>query len=496
MKLSDTFRFNFSYVVALLHIALFTYAAVSKVLEFQKFQIQIGQSPLLSAFAGPVSYGVVIVEIGLSVLLMLPKYRLTGLYGSFVIMTMFSAYIFIMLNFSYFIPCSCGGILQKMNWTEHLLFNLFFVILSGFAIVLFSKNRIVYGYLTISFISAASSITVLFLLSEDIIKHRNTFVRRIPDQVRKTYDTDLKFNSYYFAGTSNGKIYLGNVTAPLLLTEIDTTLKTRKEILVQIDNKDLSFRALKLIVQEQYFFVTDGTIPCLFRGTTGKWHAALIPIKSDPFANPVFIDSTSIAYRTHDTDGKNILGITEFGANKKSFINPLLLQKQIDGIFDVDGTLMMDKQTHTIIYLYYYRNQYIVADPKLNLKFRGNTIDTVSRAQIKIAHNTDNDERSLAAPPLMVNKSAYAYKGLLFVNSNLIGKFEDASMWDQARLIDIYALKDKAYVSSFYVYNIDKLKLRHFIVYNNHFYALVGTHLVSYKLSDLIIERFSTSKNY
>lgn len=490
MKVNSNFKSSFIYVVAVLHILLFTYAAVSKLLDFQNFQIQIGQSPLLSAFATPVSYGVPIIEIVLALTLMFANSRLIGLYGSFILMTMFTAYIFIILNFSSFIPCSCGGILEDMSWTQHLIFNVAFVVLSGIAIILLSKTKYVYGFLTINFISGISIITVLFLMSEDIIQHRNNFVRRLPDHVHKVYDNDLKFNSYYFAGAENGKIYLGNVTSPLLLTEIDTLLKTKKEIVLKIDKTNLPFRSLQIKVQSNFFYITDGTVPCLFKGKTINWSAYQIPIKSNSFANPAIIDSVSMVYRTHNAATENVLGITNFGNNASSKINPSLLQKQIDGVFDVDGILTFDRFTKQAVYIYYYRNQFIVTDSKLNLSFRGKTIDTISKAQIKVAYNTDRDERKMAAPPLVVNKNAFAYKGLLFVNSALMGKFEDARMWKQASLIDIYDINNKTYLVSFYLYNIDNKKVQHFMVYGNNFYALVGTHIVSYKLSSLIVNHY------
>lgn len=485
---------SFIYVTALLHIVLFTYAAVSKILDFQNFQIQIGQSPLLSAFTLVVSYGVPAVEIALVLLLFTSKYRWLGLYGSFFLMVMFTAYIFIILNFSSFIPCSCGGILEKMTWNEHLVFNMLFVALSGVAIIFESQSRFVYGFLSINLITAVAVVTVLFLLSEDIIQHRNNFVRRLPEQIDKTHDTDLKFNSYYFAGAANGRIYLGNVTMPLLLTEIDTLLKTKKEITVSIDDMKLPFRSVQIQVQHKYFYITDGTVPAVFRGKTGNWKATRQPIKMKQFANQVYIDSVSVAYRTRKENSEAVLGFTGFGNDTNSFLNPALLQKQIDGIFDTDGLLMFDEVANKAVYLYYYRNQFIVTDPKLNLISRGKTIDTVSKAHIKVATNTDRNEMKLSAPPLTVNKNACLHKGLLFVNSTLIGKFEDAKMWKQTSMIDVYDYKNNAYIQSFYVYHIDGKRLSRFLVYGNNFYGLVGTHIVSYRLNDIITNRYSTAE--
>ena len=486
-------RSNFIYAVSLLYILLFTYAATSKLLDFQNFQIQLGQSPLLSAFAAYVAVVVPLVEYVLVVLLLFSKFRLVGLCGSFVLMTMFSAYIIIILNFSSFTPCSCGGILEKMSWLQHLIFNIIFLVIAALAILLTSATKFVYGFLLILFTSGIAIVIALFLMSEDIIQHRNNFVRRMPEQFFQENEMDLGFNSYYFAGTANGKIYLGNVTAPLLLTEVDAALKHKKEIVIKLNNLNYPFRSLHLNVYSKFFFASDGTVPVIFRGITGEWTAKQQHGITTRFTNPVFTDSVSTAFRTDKKNGENILGAYSNKLNNVK-LNPELLQKQIDGIFDTDGMLNYDLYTNQLVYIYYYRNQYIVADANLKLKYRGNTIDTISKAKIKLAYNSVRNETKMAAPPYYVNRKAYAYKGLLFVNSALIGKFEDEKMWKQASIIDVYDFQNRRYIVSFYVYNIGRERLSHFAVQDNMFYGLIGTHLVSYKMSHLVMKNYSVKK--
>ena len=481
---------NVIYIVALLHILLFSYAAASKILDFQNFQVQLGQSPLLSAFAAAVSYAVPIIEFILVLLLMFSRFRLIGLYGSFVLMTMFSAYIIIILNFSSFTPCSCGGILEKMSWTEHLIFNIVFVILSAIALILKSTTKYVYGFLSILFISGIAIIVALFLMSEDIIQHRNNFVRRLPEQFSKEHDIDLGFNSYYFAGAVNGKVYLGNVTAPLLLSETDTELKSKKEMVIKLSSINFPFRSLNIQVYSKYFFASDGTVPVIFRGKTGQWNAVQIPGINYDFSNPVFTDSISTAFRTHKKNLESVLATSTFNSNRVN-LNPALLQKQIDGRFDTDGVLNYDQYTNQLVYLYYYRNQYIVTDSQLNLIHRGNTIDTTTKAKIKVAYIKDRNVMKFAAPPMTVNKNAYAYKGLLFVNSALMGKFESEEMWKQASIVDVYDYVNRNYIVSFYVYNIDGERLTDFTVQGNNFYGIVGSHLVSYKMSSIVIKQYA-----
>lgn len=118
MKFSDSTKNTVRLAVGYLFIVLFVYASVSKLLEFQDFQTQLGQSPLLGNYTEIVSYGVIII----SVLLALEKYRKIGLFISYTLMVMFTTYIIIILNFTTFTPCSCGGVLESLGWTEHLIF--------------------------------------------------------------------------------------------------------------------------------------------------------------------------------------------------------------------------------------------------------------------------------------------------------------------------------------------------------------------------------------
>ena len=68
------------------------------------------------------------------------KFRFFGLFAAYTLMAMFTAYIYIILNFSAFVPCSCGGVLENMTWNQHLVFNICFIILAGIAILLMPNN--------------------------------------------------------------------------------------------------------------------------------------------------------------------------------------------------------------------------------------------------------------------------------------------------------------------------------------------------------------------
>ncbi|MDN3692537.1 hypothetical protein QWZ06_09740 [Chryseobacterium tructae] len=206
MKISTTSISIISYFFVL----LFVYAAVSKILDFENFQVQIAQSPLLSSYAGITSYAVIIAELVICISLILPKYRLYGLYSSLGLMTSFTTYIYLIIHYSEFIPCSCGGILEKLDWNEHLIFNIGCVIIAiiGIFLSVKLKQRILTTSLwTISLIILSFSLVmILFFSSEQMIKKNNNFIRRFSHHpILQDKNLDLKANSYYFAGTSNGK---------------------------------------------------------------------------------------------------------------------------------------------------------------------------------------------------------------------------------------------------------------------------------------------------
>ncbi len=141
MKPYSKYKSIFLELICLLFILLFVYAAVSKFLVFDEFKVQIGQSPVLTAYTDWVVWIVPAIEILISLMLVISQFRLPALYAAFTLMVMFTSYIFIILNFSDFVPCSCGGVLEKLSWTEHLIFNIIFVVLAFIGVLILSLKK-------------------------------------------------------------------------------------------------------------------------------------------------------------------------------------------------------------------------------------------------------------------------------------------------------------------------------------------------------------------
>lgn len=499
MKTTTPFKTKYTYTVALLFVMLFTYAAVSKILDFENFQVQLGQSPLLSAFAGLVAYAIPTAELVISCLLLSSRYRMIGLFTAYCLMSMFTAYIYIILNYSSFIPCSCGGILEDLSWNQHIIFNVAFIILAGTGLLASGREKPFKKYVTLTLgaLVSVGLITTLFHLSENIIHHHNNFIRRFP-HFPAVFDKemDLKFDSYYFAGGSDGKIYLGNYTAPLQIRAIDSNLSTVSVHRIKLDRMNLPFTAIQIEIQAPYFYLVDGNVPCIFKGKISDWKASYIMRGTSYFSHIEPLDSLNLVFRaTLKTTKTNSLG--RLSLNDTTFLKfePGLIQKQIDGVFDTEGLIHYEKKSRRFVYVYTHRNEYIVTDSNLKLHYRGNTIDTTSRAQLKVVTIAKSGETKLAAPPLIVNKTSAVKNNLLFVNSNLPGKYESLLMWKKASIIDLYNLDNHSYLFSFYIYDIDNKKMRSFFIEGNRLYALIGQKLVSYKLRPRITNNYQKIKS-
>jgi hypothetical protein len=130
-------------IICSLLIILFIYASLSKLSAYDRFAVQLSKSPFITSFYQLVAWCIPAAEIGIALLLAIKSTRLAGLYASFFLMSLFTAYLLMMLNFSYYIPCSCGGVLAYLSWEQHIVFNAFFIVLAA-AGVLLKENKILF----------------------------------------------------------------------------------------------------------------------------------------------------------------------------------------------------------------------------------------------------------------------------------------------------------------------------------------------------------------
>ncbi len=476
---------SFILITTYLFILLFVYAAVSKLIDFETFETQLGQSPLLSAYAQWVALFVPVLEIIIAGMLCFPMFRSLGLYGFYGLMVMFTTYIIIILNFTSFTPCSCGGVLEDLGWTEHLIFNIVFIVLSGVSLFISSENKRKSLFkLTLLTLFSISIVIGIFLSSEKQIKRNNAFVRRyMPHALEKIGVYDLKFNSYYITGIHD-KIYLGNFTTPLYLMSIDTTLTQIEEYRISMDSTHLPYSRVRLSVKPPYFYLGDGTVPVLFKGKVGEWNAYVHSYRDAYFTEFVVVDTTSIGILTKSSATQsNTLGLLNKSKDSINVrLNHNILKNYADGVFESNGDFIWNGLKEQFIYIYYYRNNYELMDKNLSYKATGKTIDTINKPILDVAHYSKIDRYKLGYNTIMVNRLSATYGNYLYIHSDRLGRYEREDVLRTASIIDVYNFDENTYAFSFYLYHQKEKRLKDFQIYKDVLVAIVDDQLWLYRL--------------
>lgn len=135
-----TIRSFFTELTAALLVLLFLYTAITKLKDRDGFVAAMAHNPILSGYTYLLSWLIPLLEVTVVVLLFIPGWRRYGLLTGSILMAVFTGYVAYMLLGESELPCTCGGILQRMSWPQHFWFNLFFTIIAFASFFLYPKR--------------------------------------------------------------------------------------------------------------------------------------------------------------------------------------------------------------------------------------------------------------------------------------------------------------------------------------------------------------------
>jgi hypothetical protein len=329
------------------------------------------------------------------------------------------------------------------------------------------------------------SLYALSPLTEEI--YRGSFIRKINARAVETKHLELGLNSYYIAGYNHKKIYLGNLTAPLHVLISNMNLTDSQHVNIKLKtNIDsiLEPKRFRLFIDSTTFYLTHGPSAVFLKGNVSTWEAnRFLESKKTPFIENVPIGPTTLILRSYSPYNKSY----EIGKKTKSkpfAFNPEILQKQIDGLFCVDGKLHYAKETNNLVYVHFYRNELILADTNLNLEKRTHTIDSFSHAKLKISKIKDDNTRMLSEPPAKINGPSCIYKNHIYIQSNIMSRNESEKTFLEQSIVDAYDTKTGEYSRSLYIPSFKNEKMNEFQIIDKKIIALYTDHIVEYKLID------------
>lgn len=114
-------------IICGLLILLFAYTAFSKLIEFAKFRNVLNRAPLIANYAMFFAALIPATELVIVLLLVMPRTKKAGLNAATGLLIAFTVYLVFMVLTAPHLPCSCGGVIQKLSWKQHIVFNLFFI---------------------------------------------------------------------------------------------------------------------------------------------------------------------------------------------------------------------------------------------------------------------------------------------------------------------------------------------------------------------------------
>lgn len=336
-----------------------------------------------------------------------------------------------------------------------------------------------------------SLISILFVFSHDTVQNKNNFHRSFlkKSSLEGKFSLDLKYKSYYIAGTAGNRIYLGNFNQPNHMVVTNYSLTDSQHVYLNIphNKKRLAWKSLKTYVDSKGLFVTEGITPTILHSDNSTFQYEKLNTTVQ-FFDFIALTRSSFAFRSYDNNLHQSVLIRETMTYKSSEKVSFPLEKQIDGYFCTDGMLLYNQDLKQIIYVYFYRNQFIGLDTNLTILYKGNTIDTTRHAKIKIGKISSQNKTVLIGSPPVINHHTCTFKSFLFIHSVLIASNENKDSFEGNSVIDVYSLKDQQYIFSFYLPLINGRKLRQFIVFENNIVTLHDQFITLYDLPKEISE--------
>jgi putative oxidoreductase len=129
-------------IIQALLILLFIYTATSKLINFDQFKGEMYNQTLPHEVATVLIWTLPGIEILAAMLLLFERTQPVGYYLSALLLSLFTGYVsLVLLNFFSRVPCSCGGVIKALGWKMHLIFNLFFLLLSILGIFITNRER-------------------------------------------------------------------------------------------------------------------------------------------------------------------------------------------------------------------------------------------------------------------------------------------------------------------------------------------------------------------
>lgn len=339
-----------------------------------------------------------------------------------------------------------------------------------------------------------SSIVVISIFNVIATKNTdNSFVRKFKNnKIEFKQELRLKNNQFTFAGKYNSNITLRDITDPTYLFEIDSSLKKIDRINLKVPSSFNVKGAMAFLNTFSDIAFLSNQFSELATFEKQKVNSYKIDGLRFDFLQPISKNSVIVRAKK-DSSYKKSRELTKLAISKAVTVNEkYLLPTQIDGYFCTDGWLSFDQENSRIFYMYYYYGEFLCLDTNLNLLYKKKTIDTVTKANIKLkfkyvkgSNGAMMRSTTQANPPdNLINRHITTDKNSIYLLSLLRADNESVSEFKENHSIDVYSIKNGQYQYSFHVPKYKGKRFTNFKIINNLFIAIFEEYLVTFSIQN------------
>ena len=104
-------------------LIVFAFAAITKLLEQEKFYTNLVNSPILelpSLVIHIMAWLIPILEVFVVIGLIWKRFQVQAIYLIVILLITYIIYTLAILLVAPYSPCSCGGVIALIGWTQHL----------------------------------------------------------------------------------------------------------------------------------------------------------------------------------------------------------------------------------------------------------------------------------------------------------------------------------------------------------------------------------------
>lgn len=329
-------------------------------------------------------------------------------------------------------------------------------------------------------------VAILVLLSNGVTKKRNGFNRNFfNDKVSVIATLDLNTPVRSICNLSGNNLYF-ETNNPSKLLRTDSDLKHQSFINLPVSPNDRIISLFTTFVDSPDVYIMAGNVPAIIQVNLDSDSVFTKMFPSKTFTRSVVVGKNTYVFRAYKNISQKWEQIFIKGnlATNKITEEKDVSEKRGDAGFSTDGLLHYDASSNKLLYVFYYKSEFICMDTNLNLIYKAHTIDTLNSYQTKGGSVTSQGSTTITntAPIKDVNSQSCVEGGKLFIVSKLVADNENKTTFKNNSAIDVYSIQNRSYDGSFYVPFYKTEELQDFKIYHNQIVVLYKTHIVIYKL--------------